>query len=128
MILRHRHGTRSKAGALMHSPIVVAVVVILALFLLKAVIDLFGKSRDARIAAEGARREYEELVEREAAIKSGLERLESADGVEAEIRQKFGVVKEGEEVVVVVQNEADATQKRTQSSTGWWQQFLDWFR
>lgn len=128
MISRHQHGTRSRAGKLIHSPIVVAVLVILALFLLKAVLDLFGKSRDAHIAAEGARREYEELVEREATIKSGLERLETADGVEAEIRQKFGVVKEGEEVVVVIPDEQDAARKSTQKGAGWWQQFLNWFR
>lgn len=128
MITRHQHGTQNRARKFVHSPIVLAIMVILALFLLKAVLDLFSKSRDARIAAEGVKREYEELVEREAAIRHDLERLGTPDGVEAEIRQKFGVVKEGEEVVVVIPNEQNAAQKSPQKSTGWWQQFLDWFR
>ena len=115
-------------GKFVHSPIFLAFLVILALFLLKAVWDLFEKSQDARIAAESVQREYEELVVREAALKESLARLESSDGVESEIRQKFGVVKEGEEVVIVLPEDTTNAKQGMEKEEGWWQKFLSFFQ
>ena len=119
---------RGMQGKFVHSPIFLAFLVILALFLLKAVWDLFEKSQDARIAAESVQREYEELVVREAALKESLARLESPDGVESEIRQKFGVVKEGEEVVIVLPEDPTNAKQGMEKEEGWWQKFLSFFQ
>jgi cell division protein FtsB len=67
-----------------------------------------------RVAAELA-----ELLERERALKQEIAALETDRGIEAAIRQKFPVVRDGERVIVVVEEEAAPQATTTPATTGW---------
>lgn len=71
---------------------------------------------------------YEELSAREAELMAGVRSLETDFGVEAEIRDKFGLVRDGEEVVVVIDGEG-ANEQNTEvvQKKGWFKRFLDIF-
>ncbi len=80
-------------------------IVILAILLLltaRGVFSVYQKERLTRIEVERVQREKEELQKRYEVIRDNSEMLKSKEGIEAEIRTKFDVIKEGEEVVVVV--------------------------
>ena len=57
-----------------------------------------------RVAAE---RELKELKMRAAALESKVDYLEDDRGMEAEIRGRFDVVKEGEQVVIILDDETE---------------------
>jgi cell division protein FtsB len=47
------------------------------------------------------------LQKREQELKSGIEKLKTADGMEENIRDKFRATKEGEELIVIVEDKKD---------------------
>ena len=72
------------------------------LWLALSVWGVYTQERQTRIT-KGERQAYlEELQVREAALNEEIARLRTDRGIEEEIRQKFEVAKEGEEVIVIV--------------------------
>jgi len=66
-----------------------------------------------------------ELLEREDTVASEALDLSTERGIEEEIREKFSVAKEGERVIVLVDDEeANATSTVPESS--WWQSVLEY--
>lgn len=64
----------------------------------------FAKANDARISAE---RELETLEDQYARVNVAVERLSSSRGIEAEVRERYGVARPGEGEIRVVR-ETDA--------------------
>lgn len=90
---------------------------VLALFIVlmgKSVFERFTVEREMSIRRADAERELKELKQRAAALESQVEYLEDDRGMEAEIRSRFDVVKEGEQVVVILDDEKkeDATETK----------------
>ena len=86
-----------------------SILVLLALFILasKAAFHVQEKYRDVDKKKERARRELTRLEERQEALAVEIERLGTRAGVEEEIREKFGLAKEGEKLVVIIDDEDD---------------------
>lgn len=72
-----------------------------------------------RVAAELA-----ELLERERVLKQEIAALETDRGIEAAIRQKFPVVRDGERVIVVVEEEEALVASTTPLAKGGWRNWL----
>lgn len=98
---------------------------LLVIFWLVSLIwGLVGKAQIAVREATDAKRQYQELEERKAALEANLAALGTARGQDAAIRTAFGVARPGEEVIVVVPPEtATAT-----PPLPWWQKLLNLFR
>lgn len=84
---------------------------------------LLGKTHIAVSQANDAKRQYEALEARKAALEANLAALETEHGKDAAIRTAFGVARPGEEVIVVV---PPATTTEVVPLT-WWQRILNWF-
>lgn len=82
--------------------IILAVVMIVAL---RAAWDIYEKFAHAGVAREAAERELEKLQKREVEVRAAVGELSSERGVEAAVRERFGVVLPGEGVIRVVRNE-----------------------
>jgi len=68
----------------------------------------------------------ENLRARDAELSSKIERLKTEAGLEEEIRSKFTVAKNNENMVIVVEeNNTNAT--NTAERASFWQKFLDFF-
>lgn len=80
--------------------------VVAVLFGVRATWRVYQKAFEARANVREAQALLEELQERERFLRAELERLNTPRGVEEEIRQKFPVVKEGEEMAVIVDDPA----------------------
>lgn len=79
------------------------ILIFISVLLIRGVSEVYQQERITRVN-KNQRIEYlEELENREDALQKEIDRLNTGRGVEEEIRQKFEVAKEGEEVIVIVE-------------------------
>jgi len=95
---------RRRIRKLLYSKITIGFFVVVFFFIASAAWGVYGKYRETKENQESAGRELVKLQERKADIERGIERLESARGIEGEIRGKFGLVKDGEGVIIIVES------------------------
>lgn len=74
------------------------------------------KTGDRRIAAET---EYQQLEAQRAVLAEQVADLQNEYGVEAEIRRNFDVAREGEEVVIILEESMDAVPSRERASSSY---------
>ncbi len=81
-----------------------------------------------------AKREYDVQIEslgnlhsRKEALSLQLERLSTDRGVEEVVRKKFPVVKEGEEVIVLVDGEPGSEESAIEAKASVWDAIKSWF-
>jgi len=99
---------------MIRSAILLAFLVAVALSL--SVYTRFTIERDMSARAEAAMVEEQRLRDREAIVRHEVERLQNNSGQEAEMRERFDIAKDGEKVVILVDDdEASATATSTPS-------------
>jgi len=102
---------------------IIAIVLLLVVLLLaKSVWGVWQKNATARAARQEAETELTALKERHQALEMRVTRLETPQGEEEEMRRNFPVVKAGEKLIVIVDEEA-STGEAT-SSESWLDKFL----
>ena len=90
------------------------VLLILCFLLTKSVFDRFMIERDMSSRRAVAEEELNELLDRKAGLEGKVEYLREERGIESEIRKHFDVAKEGEQVVVLLDDERnDKTEPAT---------------
>jgi cell division protein FtsB len=104
--------------------VLVAFLVLVALWLATLVWGLAHKAKIAWQAAQETKAEYAELQGRQAALTATISSLKTPRGQEAAIRQAFGVAKPGEEVIIVVPPKEATT---TPPPPGLWERLWGWF-
>lgn len=104
------------------------ILAVITLFAVNGAWEVYKKADRAHDERDKAHAQLQELQEQKASLKTDIEALQSQRGIDAQVRKKYGVVKEGEEVVVIVdgqqgsgQNDADNT------SQSWWDELTSWF-
>ena len=82
-----------------------AIVLFLTFILLSSVLELYQKKRQVLKLGDESRLELERLTEKssEVSLKSAL--LDTPRGIEQMIREKYNIRKEGEQVVVIMDQE-----------------------
>ena len=97
---------------------------LLVIFWLATLIwGLTGKTNVAISQASDAKRRYEALESRKVSLEANLAQLQTVRGQDAAIRTSFGVVRPGEEVIVVVPPQTPPVIPEL----SWWQKVLHWF-
>jgi len=118
-ILRHR----------LYSVWVIVLVLTLAFFSVRAAWRATEKSHIASSNLKRLQNELEELRKQESALLTEIDKLDSEKGREEEIRKRFNVVKDGEEMVVVVwDDEANSAKGAPQKSGSFWNWLVNLFR
>lgn len=102
---------------MLYSRISIFILLALAALLVKGAWNVYGKERDSREALQRSERDLTELRTREAALREELQRLQTAGGIEAEIRKQFQVAKPGERMVVIVGEEGEGAEAAPPSRT-----------
>jgi len=74
---------------------------------------VYQKETRSRARVEELRAKKERLIERKAELEERVSDLQTDKGVTKEIREKFDVVAEGEQVVVLVDSDASTTTPET---------------
>jgi cell division protein FtsB len=94
---------------------------ILVLFVVaRATWSLYQKDRLARNNLSSSVERMKRLSDRQVVLQDKIERLKTPRGVEEEIRNNFPVVKAGEQVINIVEDELKPTTTST-TTKPWWQ-------
>ena len=89
------------------------VLFIVVLFAGNAAWNMYQKYKESKDFKDRALAELQELEKREQNLTEDIEKLQTERGVEEELRKRFGIVKEGEEVVIVIDNPEDKVGERS---------------
>lgn len=94
------------------------ILIIVLIFLIKPTWNIYKKSRESEENLRRAEQELKTLEKREEEISKNLESIKSEEGRDEEIRSKLGVAKEGETVVVIVEDKEPAPQPAAVEEAG----------
>lgn len=83
------------------------------------------KNKQVAEAMQKMEREIEELKGRQIELIMFQERLKTEEGIEYEIRKKFGVARPGESVAIIVEDNSTTT--ATLGESGFWQKLKNFF-
>lgn len=68
-----------------------------------------------------------ELQKEKEKLTNDIEKLNTEEGKEASIREKFGLVKDGESVIIIVEDKSKSTEG-DEDSGGFFSSFFNWFK
>lgn len=94
-----------------------------------SVFDRFTIERDMANRRATAEAELQSLHERKAQLQEKVDYLSADAGIEAEIRKHFDVVREGEQVVVILDEDTkdpSTTAEFEVKPESFWSRFLPW--
>jgi len=100
---------------------------ILVLFFAWGVIGFMGKMATTRENRKIAENKVAELREEKEKLSSDINKLNTDSGIEENIREKFGLAKEGEELIVIVEDK-NVLENQKASSSGFFAFFKNLFR
>jgi cell division protein FtsB len=99
---QERNQERKLVKRRMYSKTSLIILALILFFMAKGVYAVYEKERESRTEVERIAKQKAELQQRYDFIQEKSDHLKSTDGIEAEIRSKFDVVKEGEGLIVIV--------------------------
>lgn len=103
---------------------------VLGFLVVSSLYSTFGvwqKKKESEEFRKVAEKKLSELQNRHDNLEKDIERLETPEGVEEEIRSKFSVAKKGENVVVIV-NDIAVDGSSSTEKVSFWQKFLNLFK
>lgn len=77
--------------------------------LVKGAVRMVATERESSRRAEALKEEFAAETTRKSILERSIARLETQEGVEEEIKEKFGVVREGEHVAIIVDDRRQAS-------------------
>jgi cell division protein FtsB len=98
---------KRKMQQLVYSRAAIALLVIPIGFLGYAALGAYGKATDSGMRREAAEEELYRMEERQRALVSDIELLESDRGKEEALRERYQVGREGEHMLVLINDTAD---------------------
>lgn len=117
---------KKSTNSLWHSPLMLFVLFLFIILFIYNMIGIIGKVRDTNKKTAIVHAQIESLTKREAALSNDISRLKTDAGVEAALRDKYQLVKSGEKMVVIVDQEASVAQAVSEKTKG--NSFLVFFR
>lgn len=104
---------------------VIVILLILVVFLARATWKAYSESVETKKQVALMQAEFDEVYSRTNSLSQGLASLKTQEGIEKEIRKKFSVAKEGEQVVVVIEDNATPTTSDIQENKGFFGRLID---
>ena len=92
-----------------HSPFVLVFLFCILIFFGYRIIGLIEKEKETTERKELILEKIENLKTKEASLASDISKLETEDGKEEIIREKYQVAKDGEKMVIIVNGEEDSS-------------------
>ncbi len=117
---------KHKYKRILYSKWMVVLLAILIVFFAKATYGVHQKQVESRANSLQAIAELQKLQDREQLLTSELTRLSTQEGVEEEIRAKYGVSKPGEEMIIIVDSLKPTTTPEVEKKS-FWQSFKGFF-
>ena len=117
---------KRKIKAILYNRITVGFLLVIILFVIHSTWVVYRKDMESKELKKISEAHVSELNQRNDEIQSKIDKLATPVGVEEEIRSKFSVAKDGENVVVVVPSE-DSNNVATSAPKSLWQKIKEYF-
>ena len=117
---------KRKVRAVMYHKATLVILGLFVLVVLHSTWVVFQKKRESELMKDASLSRTEELRTRDTDLKSKIGRLSTDSGIEEEIRSKYSVVKENENMVVVVDSQ-NTVASSTAPKVGFWQTIVGFF-
>lgn len=112
---------KNKRKSWYHSPILAVFLIVLIIWGGVVVVKTYPKYREARTLRNQYQTELESLQMKQAELNGKIGELSTDHGIEAEVRNRYRVVKPGESLVIVVDEEKSAkTVQVDKPNISWW--------
>ncbi len=124
-----KSGNRSPWKRLFYSPIGIVLACIILFSLIRGGLGIHEKAMLAGQRLSQAQTELADLQHQQSSLSASIAQLSTTEGIEAELREKYHAVKEGESVAVIIDNSNTASSSKQATSTSaekssWWQGLL----
>ncbi len=110
-----------------YSPLVVVLLTFVLIFVSKAVWSAYQKFTLASSTLQESQNEYMALTARNEFLNSEISKLETERGQESVLRERYSVAKEGEKMVIIVDDKNSSVTKPV-DEVGIWKKFLNLFK
>ena len=107
----------------LYSPVILLLFSILVFFVAKGASGVMRKERGASARVEELENESQNLEARQKKLENNIAKLKTEEGVVDEIRQKFNVTREGENLAIII--DADKNTGEKQKQTPWYERVWD---
>lgn len=105
---------------MLHSRYALGVLFLLCLLMVRPVFNAYEKFQKSKLIRAQTQKEYALVEDRRDLLDKKIAALGTLQGKEREVREKFGFVKEGERVIVLIEEATDEKQGGTVSDQGVW--------
>jgi len=102
----HEFQQKRRLRRTLYSKTSIVILVIISIFIIRGSWTVFQKERQSRKNVEEVESGLMAAKQRELELSTNIEKLNTPQGVEREIREKFSVKKAGEDVVLVIDSNA----------------------
>ena len=114
---------KNKFRKFFYSPVVVVIFVIIASYTLYSTWSLYLKLAQSRQDLEKSQKQLLALASKNNQLDSQINELQTDQGVEKEIRSKFGIAKPGENMAVIV-SDGETSTTSDSNNESFFQKFL----
>jgi len=119
---------KKKWSNLAQSKPVLAILATLLFFFAWSVFGFWGKMTDTRDNKKIVEDKVNELEEKKVILETDIEKLQTEKGIEENIREKFGWAKEGEKVIIIVEDKNEVNTENEKQSGGFFFFFKNLFK
>jgi cell division protein FtsB len=112
----------------LHSRYAIGFLLVIILLMSHAVFGVYKKYERSKEIAMRARNDLAALSARHDELKDSLRDLETPEGREREVRDRFGLVKENERLVILVDTTTTSAESVTVAKRGIWERIRDLLR
>lgn len=119
--------SKNSLNKIIYSKVMVIVLLIFLVLLSYSVFSLYKKRNEALTKARAAQTELSRAKAKQEQIDSSLDKLSTPEGIEDAIRDKFQVVKDGEELIVVTDPEQNKISEEENEKQTFWDKIKEFF-
>lgn len=111
---------------IIYSKPVVFILLILAVVIGRATWSAYINMSETGSEATQIQDRQEKLLDKREVLEQNIARLETEEGIEEELRERFGAAKKGEQMVVIVSEGVESDQEGSEESP-WWTRFIPFY-
>lgn len=119
---------KRRVKRLIYSKLTLVVLLIIVGLLINGVWGVYKKRQITQNNLEKTTISFNNLKDREKVLTAEIERLNTDNGIEEEIREKYGLIKPGEEVIMIIDKKDSDKEANVSVKVSFWQKFLNWFK
>jgi cell division protein FtsB len=118
---------KRKIRRILYSPLSLLVLAVIAVVFVKGAWNVYQKEAASGDYLAQAQAQFAKVNATDQDLSQSVAALQTQQGIEADIRQKFRVVKPGEQIAVIVDDNASGSDSVATSSPGIWASIAHFF-